>query len=223
MLQLLIRWIAAPLARLLYRPVVTGTEYLPREGPVIIAANHLSAIDTAVIGLVAPRPVVFLGKVEYFTGPGLRGRLMASFVRALGFVPVDRDNAHAAVSSLAVASRVLNAGEVFAIYPEGTRSLDGKLYKGHTGVAQLALVSGAPVVPVAITGTDRVLPVDRKIPRIAPISVRFGRPIDFGRYTGLEASPAIRRAVTDEIMYAIMELSGQTYDDRYLRYPGQAA
>lgn len=222
MLNALIQWVLAPLARQVYRPDVTGIEHVPKHGPVIIAANHLSAVDTAVIPLVSPRRVAFLGKEEYFTGTGIKGRFVANFLSALGYVPVERGNAHAGLAALTAARKVLDAGGAFGIYPEGTRSRDGNLHRGHTGVAQLALVTGAPVVPVALTGTERVLPVGKLIPRRAKLSVRFGEPLSFARYAGLESSPAVRRAVTDEVMYAIMELSDQTYVDRYHQRPDAA-
>jgi 1-acyl-sn-glycerol-3-phosphate acyltransferase len=218
-LQQLIRGALAPLARLVYRPEVEGVENVPLSGPVLLAPNHRSAIDTAVLSLVSPRPVRFLGKAEYFTGRGLRGRALAAFLSALGYVPVERGNAMAGLTALAAAREVLEAGETFAIYPEGTRSLDGRLHRGHTGVGSLALETGAVVVPVALSGTERLLPVGKKIPRFAKVSVRFGKPLDFSRYEGLGSSPAIRRAVTDEIMYAIMELSGLEYVDRYHERP----
>jgi 1-acyl-sn-glycerol-3-phosphate acyltransferase len=222
-LQLLIRGVLAPLAKLAYRPDVQGLENVPLDGPVILAPNHRSAIDTAVIALVAPRPVRFLGKAEYFTGTGLKGRFVASFLSALGYLPVERGNAMAGIAALKAAREVLEAGETFAIYPEGTRSLDGRLYRGHTGVGTLALETGAAVVPVALHGTEKLLPVGKKIPRLAKVSVRFGKPLDFSRYDGLSSSPAIRRAVTDEIMYSIMELSGQEYVDSYHKLPRSAA
>lgn len=218
-LQQLIRYVIAPLARLIFRPLVEGADRVPRTGPLIIAANHLSAVDTWVIPFVAPRPVAFLGKAEYFSGKGLRGKLFAAFLSALGFVPVERGNAHAALASLTAAREVLEGGGAFGIYPEGTRSLDGRLYKGKTGVAQLALSTGAPVVPVALFGTERLLPRGKRIPRPHRITVRFGAPLDFSRYDGMDTSPAIRRAVTDQIMYAILELSEQEYVDRYHQRP----
>lgn len=222
MLQQLIRYLLAPIARLIFRPVIEGPEKVPRDGAVILAANHRAAIDTWVIPFVAPRPVRFLGKAEYFEGKGVRGRMFAAFLSALGFVPVERGNAYAGLAALNAARKVLDEGGAFGIYPEGTRSRDGRLHRGHTGVAQLALVSGAPVVPVALIGTEKVLPVGKRIPRLARITVRFGQPMDFSRYKGLEASPAVRRAVTDEIMYAILELSEQTYVDRYHQRPDAA-
>ncbi|MBK1788893.1 lysophospholipid acyltransferase family protein [Prauserella cavernicola] len=222
MLQLLIRRILAPLARLVYRPVVVGSERVPTDGPVILAANHRSAADTFVIPIVTPRPVAFLGKAEYFIGKGPKARLMAAFLSALGYVPVERGNAKAGLAALGAARKVLDAGGAFGIYPEGTRSLDGRLHRGHTGVGALALATGAPVVPVALVGTQQLLPHDKKIPRLAKVTVRFGEPLDFSRYEGLKESPAIRRAVTDEIMYAIMELSKQEYVDAYHKRPDAA-
>lgn len=222
-LHLLIQYVLAPLARLVYRPIVDGADRVPTTGPLIIAANHLSAVDTAVIPLVTPRPVAFLGKAEYFQGKGIKGRLMKNFLTALGYVPVDRGNAHAALSALDAATKVLESGGAFGIYPEGTRSRDGRLHRGRTGVAQLALSTGATVVPVALFGTEKLLPMGKIIPRLHRVTVRFGKPLDFARYDGLEASPAVRRSVTDEIMYAILELSGQEYVDRYHKRPEESA
>jgi 1-acyl-sn-glycerol-3-phosphate acyltransferase len=212
-----VRYVLAPLARLAYRPRVEGLENIPAEGPVIIAANHRAVLDTAVIALVVRRQVRFLGKAEYFTGRGLRGRLMAAFVDALGFVPVERGNAHAGLAALNAGQNVLNAGGVFAIYPEGTRSLDGRLYRGHTGVAVLTLTTGAPVVPVALFGTEKLMPRGRRVPRYARVGIRVGRPLDFTDVT--ERNLRARRAVTDEVMVAIRELSQQEYVDTYHRRP----
>ncbi|ASR38945.1 acyl-phosphate glycerol 3-phosphate acyltransferase [Prauserella marina] len=223
MLRLLIRRVLAPLARLLYRPRVIGAENVPEEGAVLLAANHRSAVDTAVLSLVTPRYVRLLGKAEYFTGKGLRGRFLAAFVSALGYVPVERGNAAAGLAALGAARTVLDDDGAFGIYPEGTRSLDGKLHRGHTGVAALALTTGAKVVPVALEGTERLLPHGKLVPRLVKITVRFGEPLDFSRYDGLKDSPAIRRAVTDEVMYAIMELSRQEYVDAYHKRPEQDA
>ncbi|MER7437990.1 lysophospholipid acyltransferase family protein [Pseudonocardia alni] len=222
-MQLFIRYVLAPLVRLVWRPRVRGADRIPATGPVILAANHRAAVDTAFIPLVAPRRVAFLGKAEYFTGRGLRGRLMAAFLGALGYIPVDRSNARAGLAALAAGREVLERGGAFGIYPEGTRSLDGKLHRGHTGVASLALSTGAVVVPVGLIGTERVQPVGRLIPRLARVEIRFGRPLEFSRYEGLEGAPAIRRAVTDEIMDAIADLSGQIYVDSYHRRPDDSA
>ena len=222
-MQLFIRYVLAPLVRLVWRPRVRGADRIPATGPVILAANHRAAVDTAFIPLVAPRRVAFLGKAEYFTGRGLRGRLMAAFLGALGYIPVDRSNARAGLAALAAGREVLERGGAFGIYPEGTRSLDGKLHRGHTGVASLALSTGAVVVPVGLIGTERVQPIGRLFPRLARVEIRFGRPLEFSRYEGLEGAPAIRRAVTDEIMDAIADLSGQIYVDSYHRRPDDSA
>jgi 1-acyl-sn-glycerol-3-phosphate acyltransferase len=222
-LSLLVRYVLGPLARLIYRPAVHGLANIPRHGPVIFAANHLAAVDTAVISLVTPRRIRFLGKAEYFAGRGIKGRLLAALLGGLGFVPVNRANAQAGLAALGAGRQVLNGGGAFGIYPEGTRSLDGRLHRGHTGVAVLALTTGAPVIPVALAGTDALLPRGRRIPRPARVTVRFGRPLNFSRYHGLDTSPVIRRSVTDEIMYAILALSEQQYVDTYHRRPDDAA
>ena len=153
-MQRFVRWVLAPLARLILRPTVSGSHRIPRRGPVLLAANHRAAVDTALLAFVTPRPVAFLGKAEYFTGRGLRRRLSARFLTALGYIPVDRDHAKAGLAALDAARKVLERGDVFAIYPEGTRSRDGRLHRGHTGVASLALATGATVVPVALVGTN---------------------------------------------------------------------
>lgn len=218
-MQLFVRFLLAPLLRLLFRPVVEGADHVPRRGSVILAANHRAAVDTAVIALTAGRPVSFLGKAEYFAGRGMRGRAFATLLRALGYVPVDRGNAKAGLAALQAARAVLDAGGAFAIYPEGTRSLDGRLHRGHTGVGALALDTGAVVVPVALLGTERVQPVGARFPRLRRVTVRYGQPLDFARYEGLGSSHVIRRAVTDEVMAAIATLSQQEYVDSYHRRP----
>lgn len=210
-----LRVVLSSLARVFLRPVVTGAERVPQDGPVILAINHLSVIDSFIVPMMVKRPVSFLAKAEYFHGGSPRKRFIATLFTALGAIPVDRDNSRAALASLDVAGEVLDRGSAFAIHPEGTRSLDGKLHRGRTGVAQLALEHRARVVPVGLVGTDKVLPAGAKFPRRARIEVRFGEPLDFDRYDGLANSLPIRRAVTDEVMYAIMELSGQQYVDSY--------
>lgn len=211
------------LVRLVYWPVVDGADNVPRHGPVIIASNHLSFIDSVVITLLSPRTVVFLAKAEYFTGRGLKGRLTRWFFTACGAVPVERGTRRAAQVSLAAARRVLAADRAFGIYPEGTRSLDGRLYRGRTGVAWLALTTKAPVVPVALTGTDRLQPVGRRLPRLHRITLRFGAPLRFADQHGSAHSARARRTVTDEIMCAIARLSGQeratTYNEAPERQP----
>jgi 1-acyl-sn-glycerol-3-phosphate acyltransferase len=209
----MVRWVLWLAARIWFRPVVTGADRVPTRGAVILAINHLAVIDSFVVALMLPRRVAFLAKAEYFEGS------RAILFRALGAVPVDRQHSRAALAALEVAGEVLARGEAFAIHPEGTRSLDGRLHRGRTGVAQLALSSGAPVVPVAVIGTDRAQPPGMRIPRPRRITIRFGEPLDFSRYAGMEGAPAIRRAITDEIMYAILELSGQEYVDTYQERP----
>jgi len=217
-----IRRTLAPAGKLIYRPTVVGLANVPRSGPVIFAANHLSFIDSFVIPLVAQRQVAFLAKSEYFHGRSPRQRLVGAVLGALGHVPVERGKGRASLAALDVATEVLEAGGAFGIYPEGTRSLDGRLHRGHTGVAQLTLTTGAPVVPVALIGTDRMMPVGARLPRRRPVTIRFGTPLDFTRYEGLADSPAVRRSVTDEIMYAILDLSGQEYVDEYHKRPDAA-
>lgn len=223
MIQLFVRFVLAPLARLVYRPAVHGIENVPLDGAVILASNHRAALDTGVITFVTPRQVKFLGKAEYFVGTSLKGRFMAGFLSGLGYVPVERGNAQAGLAALEAARKVLEGRGAFAIYPEGTRSLDGRLHRGHTGVGALALATGAVVVPVAVSGTENLQPNGERVPRLAKVSVRFGEPLNFARYDGMDTSPAIRRAVTDEIMYAILELSQQEYVDKYHKRPDQDA
>ncbi|MFI7015872.1 lysophospholipid acyltransferase family protein [Streptomyces sp. NPDC050164] len=203
------RLLLAPLIRLVYRPVVRGRGNVPRHGPVILASNHLSFIDSIVIALLAPRPVHFLAKDAYFTGRGLKGALVRCFFTAFGCIPVDRAGHRSAQASLEAAERVLADGRAFGIYPEGTRSLDGRLYRGRTGVAWLALTTGAPVVPVALTGTDRLQPVGRRLPRYHRITVEFGIPLHCPAPARDSRPAEARRAATDEIIRAIGDLSGQ--------------
>jgi 1-acyl-sn-glycerol-3-phosphate acyltransferase len=220
-ISVLIRYVLAPLLRVVYRPEVHGLENLPSEGPVILASNHRAALDTGVITVVVGRRVRFLGKAEYFTGKGLKGRMLAAFLDSLGYVPVERKKARSSLAALDVGRQILENGEVFALYPEGTRSRDGRLHRGRTGVASLALTTGVTVIPVALVGTENLQPNGKGIPRLAKIKIVFGKPLNFCRYEHLESSPTVRRAVTDEIMYAIMELSGLEYVDRYHRLPDQ--
>jgi 1-acyl-sn-glycerol-3-phosphate acyltransferase len=201
--------VVAPVARSVWRPTVTGLENVPATGGVILASNHLSFADSVVIPVVVPRKVVFLAKSDYFTGSGVTGALSRAWFEGLGMLPVDRDDSKAALASLDTALEVLGRGEAFGIYPEGTRSRDGRLYRGRTGVAHLALTAGVPVVPVGLRGTERLQPVGSRLPRVVPVSVTFGTPIEVaGRYDGVPLGRA-RREVTDELMAAIQELSGQ--------------
>lgn len=201
--------VVPPLARAVWRPVVEGLDNVPRTGPVIVASNHLSFADSLVIPIVAPRKVVFLAKADYFTGTGLKGAASRAWFGGLGMIPVDRDDTKSAIASLDTALEVLGRGEAFGIYPEGTRSRDGRLYRGRTGVGHLALTSGAPVVPVGLQGTQDLQPVGSRLPRLAKVTISFGEPLHFsGRFDGVPAGRA-RREITDEVMTAIQRLSGQ--------------
>jgi len=198
-----------PLAKAVWRPTVTGIEHVPATGGVILASNHLSFVDSVVIPIVVPRKVVFLAKSDYFTGQGVRGTASRLWFEGLGMLPVDRDDKKAALTSLDTALSVLGKGEAFGIYPEGTRSRDGRLYRGRTGVAHLALTAGVPVVPVGLAGTQDIQPVGSAYPRLAKVTVSFGPPLTFtDRYDGVPVGRA-RREVTDEIMEAIRGLTGQ--------------
>ncbi|MBP2474211.1 1-acyl-sn-glycerol-3-phosphate acyltransferase [Crossiella equi] len=222
MLYRVLKRLLGRIVRFVWRPTVLGLENLPKDGPFILAANHLSFADSLVLPLVVPRQVAFLAKAEYFTGKGLKGAVMRWVFTALGQIPVERGKGRAAGQALDTALEVLQSGGAFGIYPEGTRSRDGQLHRGHVGVARLALTSGAPVIPVGLIGTDRLQPVGKRIPRIRPVTIHFGEPLDFRRYDGMNESLPILRSVTDEIMYQIMELSGQEYVDRYEKPPAAA-
>ncbi|HET8561300.1 MAG TPA: lysophospholipid acyltransferase family protein, partial [Marmoricola sp.] len=187
----------------------------PDHGPAILASNHLSYADWLFMPLTLPRRVTFVAKAEYFTTPGLKGWVQRKFFSGAGQVPIDRSGASAAEGALRAAKKILGQGELFGIYPEGTRSHDGRLYRGKTGVARLALETGVPVIPVAVVGTDKVAPPGKKFGRLTRPIVRFGKPLDFSRYEGMENDRFILRSITDEIMYEIMRLSGQEYVDIY--------
>lgn len=207
--------IVPPVARAIWRPEVTGLDNIPRSGGVLIASNHLSFADSLVIPIVVPRKVVFLAKSDYFTGTGVKGALSRAWFEGLGMLPVDRDDTQAAMTSLTTALEVLGRGEAFGVYPEGTRSRDGRLYRGRTGVAHLALTAGVPVVPVGLRGTAELQPVGSRLPRLAKVTVSIGEPLDFaGRFDGAPAGRA-RRTATDEIMSAIAGLSGQELAGQY--------
>jgi 1-acyl-sn-glycerol-3-phosphate acyltransferase len=215
MLYEVVHAIVPPVARAVWRPTVEGLENMPSSGPVIVASNHLSFADSMVIPIVAPRRVVFLAKEDYFTGTGAKGAAVRAWFTGMGMIPVDRDDTKAALASLDVALDVLGRGEAFGIYPEGTRSRDGRLYRGRTGVAHLALTSGAPVVPVGLTGTEHIQPVGSTLPRLADVTVRFGAPLCFAEaFAGVPPGRA-RREVTDVVMNAIQQLSGQEFAGVY--------
>ncbi|WP_414169731.1 lysophospholipid acyltransferase family protein [Streptoverticillium reticulum] len=215
MSRIVLKAILGLLMRVLYRPKVEGAEHIPGTGPVILAGNHTTFIDSLFVSLIVKRQVYFIGKNEYVMGKGLKGRLMAWFFRSSGMVPVDRDGGNGGVAALMTGRRILDEGKVFGIYPEGTRSPDGRLYRGRTGIARLTLMTGAPVVPFAMIGTEKVQPSGKGMPRIARVTVRFGEPLDFSRYEGMDRDRYVLRAVTDEVMSDVMRLSGQEYVDMY--------
>ncbi len=204
-----------PLMRLLARPTIEGLEHIPQRGAAILAGNHLAVADSFLLPLLVRRRITFLAKREYFTQPGLIGRLKKIFFTGVGQVPVDRASASGAQAALDTAVRLLGEGKLLGIYPEGTRSPDGRLYKGKTGVARMALEAAVPVVPVAMIGTEKLNPIGSRMWRPHHVHVRIGEPLDFSRYAGMAGDRFIERSMTDEIMYALMELSGQTYVDIY--------
>jgi 1-acyl-sn-glycerol-3-phosphate acyltransferase len=208
------RVVAGPFLHALGRPKVVGIENVPATGPAIIASNHLSIVDSIYLPLVIDRPVVFPAKAEYFTARGPLGRLWAAYLRSTNQLQIDREGARSAQATLEAAVELLRAGELFGFYPEGTRSPDGRLYRGRSGIGWLALNSGAPVVPVAMIGTRKMLPPGAPLPRPTRIEIRIGKPLDFGHLAG-EPPARARRAVADEVMRAIGEMSGQEYVPLY--------
>jgi 1-acyl-sn-glycerol-3-phosphate acyltransferase len=207
--------LVGPLLRLFFRPWVEGLENVPDDGPAILASNHLSFSDSIFLPLVVPRHITFLAKSDYFTGKGLKGRLTAFFFKHIGQVPIDRSGGSASQAAIDTGLRVLNEESLLGIYPEGTRSPDGQLYRGRTGVARMALESGARVIPVAMIDTDKIQPPGRLRPKIMRVGIKIGRPLDFSRYAGMEGDRFVLRSITDEIMYELMTLSGQEYVDMY--------
>ncbi len=209
------RVLLGPILRVLFTLQAEGLEHIPEDGAAILASNHLSFSDSFFLPAAVDRRVTFLAKSDYFTGRGLKGRLTAAFFRAVGQVPVDRSGGRASDAALTSGLRILGRGELLGIYPEGTRSPDGRLYRGRTGVARMALEGRVPVLPVAMVGTDKAQPAGQVLPRITPITVRIGAPLDFSRYEGMEEDRFVLRSITDEIMYELMLLSGQDYVDIY--------
>lgn len=216
MLYWVLKWVVlGPWLRLVFRPIVEGRSHLPRRGAAILAGNHLSFCDSIFLPLVVPRRVTFVAKQEYFTDRGLKGWLKRLFFVGTGTIPVDRSGGQAARAAIDTGLRVLRAGRLFGIYPEGTRSPDGRLYRGKTGVARLALEAGVPVIPIAMLNTDEIQPIGKIIPRVRRARVRIGAPLDFSRYAGQVGDRFVERAITDEIMYELMLLSGREYVDLY--------
>ena len=204
-----------PILRGTYKPWIRGAENIPKEGPAILASNHQAVWDSVFLPALIDREVVFMGKADYFSGTGVKGWAVKNLMKAVGTIPVDRSGGKAAEAAMQAGLARLRSGELFGIYPEGTRSPDGRLYRGKTGVARLALESGAPVIPVAMIGTHAAQPIGQKIPSRTSIGVVIGEPLDFSRYRALARDRYVLRAVTDEIMYNLMLLSGQEYVDRY--------
>jgi len=208
------RVVMGPALYLLGRPRVTGLEHVPASGPAILASNHLSVIDSVYLPFVIPRPVVFPAKAEYFSAKGPVGRLWAAYLRSTNQLEMDRGDTKSAQATLEAAADILRAGELFGFYPEGTRSPDGRLYRGRGGLGWLALNTGAPVLPVAMLGTRKMMPPGKPIPRPSKIEVRIGKPLEFGHLAGDPPARA-RRTIADEVMRAIADLSGQEYVHEY--------
>jgi 1-acyl-sn-glycerol-3-phosphate acyltransferase len=204
-----------PILKVLFRPWVRGSEKIPSDGAAILASNHLSFSDSIFLPLMLRRPVVFLAKSEYFTGKGIKGTFTRWFFIGTGQLPIDRSGGKASEAALNTGLRVLSQSQLLGIYPEGTRSPDGRLFRGRTGIARMVLEAKVPVFPVAMIDTEKVQPIGRRFPRIRRIGVVVGEPLDFSRFAGMEGDRLVLRAVTDEISYELMKLSGQEYIDVY--------
>jgi 1-acyl-sn-glycerol-3-phosphate acyltransferase len=210
-----VKAILTPILRTLFRPWIEGGDHIPADGGAILASNHLSFSDSIFLPLVVPRRITFLAKADYFTGRGVKGKLTKGFFAGVGQVPIDRSGGKASEAALSTGLRILGGGSLLGLYPEGTRSPDGRLYRGKTGVARMALEAGVPVIPVAMINTDVVQPTGKKIPTLGRVGIRVGKPLDFSRYKGMEGDRFVLRSITDEIMYELMVLSGQEYVDQY--------
>ena len=207
--------VLGPILKLFFRPWVEGMENLPADGPAILASNHLSFSDSIFLPLCVPRRITFLAKAEYFTGRGIKGKLTKGFFAGVGQVPIDRSGGRASEAALRKGLEILAKGELLGLYPEGTRSPDGRLYRGKTGIARMALEAGVPVIPVAMINTFDIQPQGKIMPRIMRVGIRIGEPLDFSRYEGMSGDRFVLRSITDEIMYELMQLSGQDYVDQY--------
>lgn len=212
--QLFKHVLLGPGLKMIYRPWTEGLENIPEKGPAILASNHLSFSDSVFLPLVMDRKLVFLGKAEYFNGKGIKGATTRAFMAGVGTIPVNRSGGRASEAALRTGLQVLASGDLLGIYPEGTRSSDGRLYRGKTGVARLAVESGAPVIPVAMIDTHIAQPIGKRIPSRHQTGVRIGEPMDFSSYAGRQEDRDALREVTDTIMAAIQDLSGQEYVDR---------
>lgn len=208
-------FVIGPVLHVLFRPWVRGSKNVPKSGAAIMASNHLSFSDSIFLPLKVRRPVTFLAKSDYFTGKGLKGALIRWFFKSTGQLSIDRSGGKASEASLNTGLGVLERGLLLGIYPEGTRSPDGKLYRGRTGIARMALEAGVPVLPVAMIDTEKVQPIGQAMPQIRRVGVVIGEPLDFSRFAGMEAERAVLRAVSDSIVYRILQLGGQSYEDVY--------
>ncbi|MBW9108862.1 1-acyl-sn-glycerol-3-phosphate acyltransferase [Microbacterium trichothecenolyticum] len=207
--------VIGPIVKAIWRPWIVGRRNVPAEGAAILASNHLSFVDSIFLPLMLDRPVVFLAKSDYFTGKGLKGWATRMFFKGTGQLPIDRSGGKASEASLNTGLQVLGSGDLLGIYPEGTRSPDGKLYRGRTGIARMALEAHVPVVPVVMVDTDTMMPIGTRIPRIVRVGIVVGEPIDFSRFAGMEGDRYILRSITDEIMVALQRLGEQEYEDVY--------
>lgn len=218
--------VIGPIVKAIFRPWIVGRTNIPADGAAILASNHLSVSDSIFLPLMIDRPMSFLAKSDYFTGRGLKGWATRMFMKATGQIPIDRTGGKASEDSLNTGLQVLGRGDLLGIYPEGTRSPDGRLYRGRTGVARMILEAGVPVIPVAMIDTEKVMPTGTKIPKVRRVGVVFGEPLDFSRFDGMEGDRFVLRSITDEIMYELSKLSGQEYVDVYassVKKPGKPA
>ncbi len=207
--------VVGPVLRVLFRPWVTGERHIPARGGAILASNHLSFSDSIFLPLMVSRRITFPAKKEYFTGTGVKGWATKMFFTTTGQIPIDRAGGEASMVAVRQGLKVLRRGELFGIYPEGTRSPDGRLYRGKTGMARMALETGVPIIPVAMVDTDKAQPTGQKIPNLHQVGMRIGAPMDFSRYAGQEEDRTVLRSITDEVMTALTVLSGQEYVDEY--------
>lgn len=207
--------VVGPLVKAIFRPWIVGRRNIPVEGGAILASNHLSFVDSVILPLMIDRRMAFLAKSDYFTGKGLKGTATRIFMKGTGQLPIDRSGGKASEASLNTGLQVLGGGELLGIYPEGTRSPDGKLYRGRTGIARMALEAHVPVVPVVMVDTDTMMPIGRRLPNVVRVGVVIGEPLDFSRFQGMEGDRYILRSITDEIMVALQRLGEQEYDDVY--------
>ena len=208
-------WVIGPLLTTVFRPWVKGLENIPRSGPVIVVSNHLSLVDSLFLPMMVDRQMAFLAKSDYFTGKGLKGWLIRFFMTSSGQLPIDRSGGKASEASLNAGLAVLAEGKVLAIYPEGTRSPDGRLYRGRTGVARMVLEAGVPVIPTVMIDTDKVMPLGSSLPKVHRVGVVIGAPLDFSRFHGMEGDRFVLRSITDEIIHEMHALGSQEYDDVY--------